>query len=215
MNNQKGKFIALEGVGAAGKTTHLPYVRQLLEEKGLEVITSREPGGTPIGEKIRDFVLNNFSHAKTEAILFAAARTEHAETHIKPMVTAGKLVLSDRYVLSSLAYQGYGRQLGEFVTKLAHLTLGESFSPDHTLFFNTTLEEWTRRVAARSGDHRFNTADLEFRKRVWEGFQELVRSRVLPNIYVVDSMGSIEATREQLKHWVEHVLYPDYVEEGQ
>lgn len=209
-HNQKGMFIALEGVGAAGKTTHLPYVQQLLEEKGLEVVVSREPGGTKIGEALRELVLNNRMHARTEAIVFAAARAEHVETHIKPEIERGKIVLSDRYVLSSLAYQGYGRELGDFVHDLAFLTLGD-FLPNHTLFFNTTLEEWTRRVAARTNDHRFNTAEIDFRQRVWTGFQELVAVRALPSTQVIDTMGTMDATRIQLRDWVDKVFYPDYL----
>ena len=210
MTKQKGMFVVLEGVDAAGKTTNFPYVQQLLEEKGLTVVRTREPGGTKLGEEIRGLLLNQYMCPKAELLLFAAARAQHVEEVIIPAVEAGKVVLCDRYLMSTYAYQGYGRgfkNLLHTVELIAH----NNYYADHTLFFNVDFEESRRRVRARTDNNRIDVETDNFFRKVYQGYQDALAMKLAPNIHEIDANPGLDQVRAQIKHWVDEVLYPDYL----
>mgnify|MGYP002711696352 FL=1 len=149
MKNKKGYFVTLEGGEGSGKSTQLKLLEDYLDKGGYDVIYTREPGGTPISEEIRKILLggkNVEMSDETEALLFAAARAQHIKEKILPAIAEGKTVVCDRYVHSSLVYQGYARGLGEFVEKVNSYAL-ENCMPDVTIFLDITPE----RAFARKG----------------------------------------------------------------
>jgi len=211
MNKQKGMFLVLEGVDAAGKTTNFPYVQQLLEEKGLNVIRTREPGGTKLGERIRDLILGStYMCAKAELLLFAAARAQHVEELVKPAVERGDIVLCDRYLMSTYAYQGYGRGFKELLHTV-ELIAHNNYFADHTLFFNVDFDESRRRVRARTDNNRIDVEADAFFRKVYQGYQDAKHMHLVPNLYEIDANPGLDEVRAQIKHWVDEVLYPDYL----
>jgi dTMP kinase len=204
-------FVVLEGVDAAGKTTNFPYVKQCLEEKGLQVITTREPGGTRLGEEIRNLILSGpMMCPKAELLLFAAARAQHIEEKVKPAVDAGYVVLCDRYLMSTYAYQGYGRgfkNLLHTVELIAH----NNFYADHTLFFNVEFAESRRRVRSRTDNNRIDVEADAFFKKVYAGYQDAIAMKLVPNLHEIDSNPGLDQVRAQIKEWVDNVFYPSYL----
>jgi dTMP kinase len=209
-NKQKGMFIVLEGVDAAGKTTNFPYVQQLLEEKGMEVIRTREPGGTKLGEEIRNLLLGTYMCPKAELLLFAAARAQHVEEVIKPAVARGAVVLCDRYLMSTYAYQGYGRGFKELLHTV-ELIAHNNYYADHTLFFNVSFDESRRRVRARTDNNRIDVEADEFFRKVHQGYQDAIAMHLVPNLHEIDANLGLDQVRVQIKDWVDNKLYPDYL----
>lgn len=176
----KGLFISFEGTEGAGKTTVLRKVADRLEAQGIAVLLTREPGGIPIAEKIRDVVLDanhQEMDGKTEALLYAAARRQHLVEKIIPALEQGKIVLCDRFIDSSLAYQGYARGLGmEEVLAINLFAIGE-YMPDCTIFFDITPEKGLERIMKDKGreQNRLDLEKLDFHQKVYEGYQEVMR----------------------------------------
>jgi dTMP kinase len=176
----QGLFISLEGGEGAGKTTVLKQLFTFMTERGMNVISTREPGGIQIAERIRD-VVHDVSHtsmdARTEALLYAAARRQHLVEKIVPALEAGAVVLCDRFIDSSLAYQGHARGLGiDEIYAINRFAIGP-FLPDLTLYFDVSPETGQRRIAANA-EREVNRLDLEglaFHERVREGYEELLR----------------------------------------
>ena len=170
----KGFLVSLEGPEGAGKTSVLEALLPILEEKGVEVLTTREPGGVLIGEKIRQVILDP-SHTqmdpKTELLLYIASRRQHLVEKVLPALEAGKLVIMDRFIDSSVAYQGFGRGLDiDAIDWLNHFaTYG--LKPDLTLYFDIEVEEGLARIAANS-DREVNRLDLH--KKVRQGYLSLL-----------------------------------------
>ena len=148
------KFITFEGVDGAGKSTHLAWFVDTLRERGIEVLVTREPGGTPLGERLRELLLNQAMHAETETLLMFAARLEHIEQVIKPALQRGTWVISDRFSDASFAYQGGGR--GVPLAKLEQLErwVHPDFQPDLTVLFDIPVEVARQRLLdnARPGN---------------------------------------------------------------
>lgn len=192
-----GKFITLEGVDGAGKSTHLDFVATWLRQQGREVIVTREPGGTPLGETLRDLLLHRDMAADTELLLMFAARQEHLAALILPALARGVWVLSDRFTDASYAYQCGGRGIAvERVAALeAWVQLG--FKPDMTLLFDVTSEvAAARRSAARVAD-RFEREADSFFNRVRNAY--LDRARADPaRIQVVDASQSIDSIQTEV-----------------
>ena len=148
-----GKFITLEGVDGAGKSTHIPTISRLLQARDKEVLLTREPGGTPLGEKLRELLLHENMHPETEAMLMFAARREHIEQVIRPALARGAYVVSDRFTDASFAYQCGGR--GVPTAKIGQLEqwVQGDFQPDLTLLFDVPVAVSTQRLAgARNPD---------------------------------------------------------------
>lgn len=200
----KGLFITLEGPDGSGKSTIIKLIDDYLSNKGIDFIMTREPGGTSIGEDIRHIVLDNENTQmgkETEALLYAASRAQHVHEKIIPALDEGKLVLSDRFVLSSLAYQGVGRNLGiENVKKINDFALGGLY-PDLILFFHIDPEITLKRKIKGSGGDRLEKEGTDFHNRVYNGYMDLLN--LYPeNIKLIDASQSKE---EVLKCSIEKI----------
>ena len=172
MKNKKGYFVTLEGGEGSGKSTQLKLLEDYLDKGGYDVIYTREPGGTPISEEIRKILLggkNVEMSDETEALLFAAARAQHIKEKILPAIAEGKTVVCDRYVHSSLVYQGYARGLGEFVEKVNLYAL-ENCMPDVTIFLDITPERAFARKGGADADDRLEQSGIDFHRRVYDGY---------------------------------------------
>lgn len=171
---RKGKFITFEGCDGCGKSTQLKMLSKYLSERGIAHIFTREPGGGKISEAIREILLNGKNTEMTdecEALLYAAARVQHLADRVQPALEEGKLVICDRYVDSSIAYQGYGRKLGENFVRQINAYAMEEYSPDVTIFIDLTPEEAFQRKHGADDNDRLEQAGMEFHKRVYEGFK--------------------------------------------
>ncbi len=194
-----GKFITLEGVDGAGKSTHLAWLVARLRDRGVDVVQTREPGGTPLGEKLRELLLFEPMHLETEALLMFAARREHLERVIKPTLARGAWVVCDRFTDASFAYQGGGRGLAP--GKLAALEewVQDGFQPDLTLLFDLPVAMAAQRMAgaARQLD-RFEQEKADFHERVRAAY--LRRAAEMPGrMRVIDSGQCIESIKKQLQ----------------
>lgn len=172
MKNKKGYFVTLEGGEGSGKSTQLKLLEDYLDKGGYDVIYTREPGGTPISEEIRKILLDGKNvemSDETEALLFAAARAQHIKEKILPAIAEGKTVVCDRYVHSSLVYQGYARGLGEFVEKVNSYAL-ENCMPDVTIFLDITPERAFARKGGADADDRLEQSGIDFHRRVYDGY---------------------------------------------
>lgn len=171
-------FITFEGGEGSGKTTAIKRIIAELESRGYEVILTREPGGTPIGEQIRNVILDKANTAmdpRTEALLYAASRRQHLAEKILPAIKEGKVVLCDRYLDSSLAYQGGARNLGIEEILNVNLYATEGFEPDITFLFDIEPELGLARIAANAGRevNRLDVEKLEFHHKVRESFHKV------------------------------------------
>ncbi len=192
--NLKGAFISLEGGDGSGKSTQLKLLTEYLVNNGYDCVFTREPGGTKISEKIREIILdgNNSEEAdETEALLYAAARAQLVKELIIPSVNAGKIVVCDRFIDSSVAYQGYARGLGKkFIDEINAYPL-KNCMPDLTLFFDITPERAFERKGGADKNDRIEQSGMEFHKKVYEGYKE--QARVFPNrIVEIDAEQSVE-----------------------
>jgi len=199
-STQPGLFIAFEGGDGAGKSTQVALLAEALREAGHDVVTTREPGGTDIGEKLRELVLNHGNgvvDARTEALIFAASRAAHAEQLIRPARVAGKIVLCDRYIDSSAAYQGAGRGLGvETVTDLS-LWATKNLVPDLTVFIDVPLSDGRNRSGIRGAADRMESEPDEFHRTIHQTFGKLARAG-RQNYATVDGTRSIEDVHREI-----------------
>lgn len=204
-------FITLEGPEGSGKTSAIKIVKEQLEKEGYQIVMTREPGGTPISEQIRNVILdkNNTSmDYRTEALLYAASRRQHLVEKVWPNVQSGKIVICDRYLDSSLAYQGYARELGVEDILNVNMYATEGTFPDLTLLFDLEPEVGLARINANS-EREINRLDLEklsFHHRVRNGYLELAKR--FPERYVIINAAlpledvakqALKAIRERLK----------------
>ncbi len=194
-------FITLEGPEGSGKTSHIPYLVEFLREKGYTVFPTREPGGTSIGEQIREVIhdlKNAEMHPRTETLLYQAARAQIVEQVIKPRLAAGEIVLSDRYFDSTIAYQGYGHgQELEQVRQLVRYATG-GLTPDLTVLLDLEVEIGLQRKSKQEEWNRMDAYTVDFHKRVRAGYLELVKQE--PKRWkVVDSSQKWEAVQEELR----------------
>lgn len=181
-----GKFITLEGVDGAGKSTHIPAIARLLQARGKEVLLTREPGGTPLGEKLRELLLHENMHPETESMLMFAARREHIEQVIRPALARGAYVVSDRFTDASFAYQCGGR--GVSTVKIGQLEqwVQGDFQPDLTLLFDVPVAVSTQRLAGARNPDRFEQEGADFFERIRNAY--LARAEQFPQRFrVIDS----------------------------
>ncbi len=199
-----GLFISLEGPDGSGKSTIMKLLGEYLEKRGIDFIETREPGGTAIGEAIRDIILDNENTKmsyETEALLYAASRSQHVNEKIRPALNENKLVICDRFVLSSLSYQGVGRGLGiKEVKAINDFAIGEVY-PDLILFFDIdpkiTLE---RKLGNLEGDRLENLGN-SFHEKVYQGYREIL-DLYPENVEFIDASKSVE---EVLKQAIEKI----------
>ena len=189
-------FITFEGPDGSGKSSVIKRVYEDLTQKGYNIVLTREPGGTPISEKIRDIILDNNNtnlDARTEALLYAASRRQHLVEKIWPALKEGKIVLCDRFLDSSLAYQGGGRHLGIDNVVNINLFATENTYPDVTFFFDVSPEVGLARVShdkKRVADRLDNETE-GFHDTVYESFKEVVK-RYPKRFYVIDASRSLD-----------------------
>lgn len=205
----RGKFITLEGPDGSGKSTILNLIGDHLEQKGIDFIISREPGGTGIGEEIRDIILDNNNTnmgPQTEALLYAAARGQHVYEKIIPALESGKTVVCDRFVLSSLAYQGVGRDLGIEKVKMINDFGLRGIYPDLILFFHIDPEiTLKRKTFERVGD-RLEQEGVGFHRKVYHGYMELLK-KYPENVKIIDANKSIDEVLRQSIIEVDKLLF--------
>ena len=174
----KGFLVSLEGPEGAGKTSVLEALIPVLEDRGVEVLTTREPGGVLIGEKIREVILDP-SHTemdpKTELLLYIASRRQHLVEKVLPALAAGKLVIMDRFIDSSVAYQGFGRGLDIEAIDWLNEFATDGLKPDLTLYFDIEVEEGLARIAANSNReiNRLDMEGLDLHRKVRQGYLSL------------------------------------------
>ncbi len=198
--NIKGKFITLEGIDGAGKSTHLKWLAKRFQEMGHELVVTREPGGTPLGEKLRALLLSESMNIETEALLMFAARREHMDKVILPALAQGKWVLSDRFTDASFAYQCGGRGINEQKLQILESWVQQDFKPDLTLLFDVPLEVSRERLAKNVSLDRFEQEKADFFQRVREMY--LKRAGQFSNrIRIIDSnrsLADIQISLEEL-----------------
>ena len=196
----RGKFITLEGIDGAGKSTHISWLESVLRSRGKTVIVTREPGGTPLGEALRELLLDNrqVMHAETEALLMFAARREHLDKVILPAVNRGDWVISDRFTDASFAYQGGGRGLSvKKLDELERWVQGE-FQPDLTFYLDVTVESGRQRTSNIKSADRFEKEQDEFFQRVRDAYLE--RAGEFPQrIRVIDANQSLEEVKKSIE----------------
>lgn len=192
------KFITFEGVDGAGKSTHLAWFAGALRQRGHDVIVTREPGGTPLGEQLREILLNQPMNIGTEALLMFAARLEHIEQVIKPALQAGKWVVSDRFSDASFAYQGGGRGLEWDKLSLLEQWVHADLQPDLTLFFDVPVEVARQRLTNNASLDRFEQEQADFFERVRAGYHRRVSQN--PQRYaVIDAAQTINEIKDKLE----------------
>jgi dTMP kinase len=186
----KGKFITLEGVDGAGKSTHLSWLVEHLRAHGRSVVQTREPGGTALGEKLRALLLHEKMHLETEALLMFAARREHLDQVIQPALMRGDWVVCDRFTDASFAYQGGGRGLSNEKLVQLETWVQQGFHPDLTLLFDLPIEIASQRMAGAGRElDRFEQEQVDFHERVRAAY--LARAAQMPQrVKVIDSRQS-------------------------
>jgi len=195
----RGKFLTLEGVDGAGKSTHLDWIAGRLAAAGKKVVVTREPGGTPLGEELRKLLLAQSMHLETEALLMFAARREHLDKLILPALAAGNWVLSDRFTDATYAYQGGGRGLNPERIETLENWVQQGLQPDLTLVFDLSVEEARRRRSAATAlPDRFEREDQDFFARVRAVY--LARAQRYPErIRLIDASQTVENIRKSLE----------------
>ncbi|HWP45202.1 MAG TPA: dTMP kinase [Blastocatellia bacterium] len=204
-------FITLEGIDGSGKSTQHLLLVEALRRRGLDVLATREPGGTSAGESIRS-LLSTFSTAlapATELFLIVAARAQHVEEVIRPALRAGRTVVSDRYTDSTVAFQGYGRGLDlEIIDEMNRFATG-GLVPDLTILFDLETSVARRRLDARTGDHEMSYFDREeaaFHDRVRNGYLKLA-AKEPDRFRIVDASGSIEQAHDQVMSIISNLKF--------
>ncbi len=201
-----GIFITFEGTDASGKTTQIGLLSEYLEKKGVPHIVTREPGGTAIGEKIRTIILdkeNSEMHPATEALLYAASRAQLTGQVVRPALREGKVVISDRFLDSSIAYQGYGRNLGDMIRRINEPAV-EGLKPDLTILLKTDPAAMRKRRDASLED-RMDSQKLEFHREVLRGYLTLSQEEP-ERFFVIDGERPVDeiakAIRERVGRFV-------------
>ena len=201
----KGKFITIDGVEGAGKSTQIDLICSYLHQKGIEVVRTREPGGTAVGEKIRSVLLdveNQEMHSDTELLLMFSSRNELIQNKIIPALNEGFWVVSDRFTDASFAYQGGGRMLNlDRIDTLAGWVLGD-FKPDLTLLLDVSVEVGMERIESRAAKDRIELEERAFFERVRSVF--VSRSEAFPDrIKLIDANDSVEGIQSKIRAYID------------
>ncbi len=199
-----GKFITLEGIDGAGKSTHLSFIAERIRAAGQQVIVTREPGGTPLGEMLRDLVLSQKMHIETETLVMFASRREHIEKVILPALEKGIWVLSDRFTDATFAYQGGGRGIPAERLHILENWVQNGLQPDLTLLFDVPLEISRERLSSNMSLDRFEQEKQDFFARVRQAY--LDRAAAFPQrIHVINSSRSIAEIQAELSPLLERL----------
>ncbi|WP_434516428.1 dTMP kinase [Dechloromonas sp. ARDL1] len=201
----KGKFITFEGIDGAGKSSHVEWLAEALRQRGRVVHVTREPGGTPLGEKLRELLLNEPMHLETETLLMFAARREHLARLIEPALARGEWVVCDRFSDATYAYQGGGRGLDRAKFLALEHWVHEHLQPDLTLLFDLPLDVARERIVlANRVLDKFEQERADFHERVRQAYLE--RAHVSPGRFrVIDANRSIDDIRKQLEQIISSI----------
>lgn len=206
--NEKGKLITFEGPDGSGKTTQIELLEKYLVKNGYDIIKTREPGGTHISEKIRNIILDNKNSemcSMCEALLYAASRAQLVEEIIKPAISDGKIVICDRFVHSSLVYQGIGRNLGvERIRSINDAALN-GLAPDLVIMLNISYEEGLRRKKKQRSLDRLEMSGDDFHKKVFEGYVQIAENS--DKIKIVDASESIETIHKNIVNLINNIMH--------
>lgn len=206
---QKGLFITVEGPDGAGKSTQIEFIKKYFSEKKMDVLYTREPGGTVISEKIRNIILDK-DHVEmnpmTEAMLYAASRAQLVAQVIKPALKAGKIVICDRFVDSSIAYQGFGRGLGDSVEKINHFAV-DGCMPELTLLLMVDSQRGIDRVKNLGSENmdRMEKEKIDFHEKVYMGYKHLAQ-QFPERIATIDAGQTIEKVSKSIELELDRVL---------
>lgn len=193
--NKTGKFITLEGVDGAGKSSHIPTIIEILQQNQHHVTATREPGGTPLGEKLRELLLHEAMHAETETLLMFAARREHIAGVIKPALARGETVVSDRFTDASFAYQSGAKGVEQAKLETLEAWVHAHLQPDHTLLFDVPVEVSMARLAGAREPDKFEREQADFFIKIRESY--LARAKQFPNrFHIIDSNQPFEAVKQ-------------------
>lgn len=192
------KFITLEGMDGAGKSTHIPSIIEMLKARGREVVSTREPGGTPLGERLRELLLHEAMHAETETLLMFAARREHIANVIAPALQRGAYVLSDRFTDATFAYQSGAKGVSANKVEILEQWVQEDLQPDITLLFDVPVEVSIARLAGARSPDKFERESADFFTRIRNAYLE--RARKNPQRFrVIDGSKSLEEVAKAVK----------------
>lgn len=196
----RGRFLTFEGVDGAGKSTCLAWARDWIEQRGTPVLTTREPGGTPLGEAVRRLLLDpdGAMHADTELLLVFAARNEHVQRVILPALAAGTWVLCDRFLDATLAYQGAGRGIATDRIDALARWLPALPVPDATFLVDVPLDVAAARIGGRGDRDRFEAESATFHARVAQGYRDIA-ARSQGRVRVIDGSGSRDEVRARVE----------------
>lgn len=204
---KKGVFITIEGTDGSGKSTQLENIQKYLIGKGHDVVTVREPGGTDIGEKIRKIILDpaNINMDKiTEILLYEAARAQIVKEVIRPAIVLGKTVICDRYIDSTLAYQGYGRNIDIDKIHILNEIATQGLAPDITFLFAISPQEAISRKKKHSAPDRMEMENNDFRQKVYDGYLHIADSKQ-DRIKIIDAGGSVEEVFLQVRDFLDEL----------
>jgi len=194
-----GKFITLEGMDGAGKSTHIPNIINTLQARGCEVVSTREPGGTALGERLRELLLHEPMHAETETLLMFAARREHIAAVIRPALARGAYVLSDRFTDATYAYQCGAKGVPATKIQILEQWVQSELQPDVTLLFDVPVEVSMQRLAATRVPDKFEREDADFFSRIRQAYlqraqENPTRFRVIDaSVALTEVVANVEA----------------------
>ena len=207
--NYPGKLITVEGIDGSGKTTQVKRLIDYLNLKGFDTILVREPGGTRAGEAIRDILLNVDMDPVTELMLFTASRFENIKANILPALKEGKVVVCDRFTDSTMAYQGYGREILSEVLYVQPL-IDRIVKPDHTLFLDLRLEDSIERMNKRidQDKDRLDSLQIEVKRRIFNGYKVAFESDPRRNVKI-DAGGPVDVVTSNILMWFDNIFIPN------
>ena len=200
-----GKFITLEGIDGAGKSTHLTFIAERLRARGQQVVVTREPGGTPLGEMLRDLVLSQKMNVETETLIMFASRREHIDKVIVPALEKGIWVLSDRFTDATFAYQGGGRGIAPERLQALENWVQSGLQPDLTLLFDVPLEISRERLSHNMSLDRFEQEKQDFFARVRQAYLDRA-AQYRQRIHVINSSRSIAEIQTELAPLLEKLV---------
>ena len=211
---KRGKFITFEGVEGAGKTTNIAYIAEAIKSHGVDILLTREPGGTMVGEAIREILISNElpdMHPDTELLLMFAARAEHLQQKIIPALASGQWVLCDRFTDASYAYQGAGRGIEKSKIQRLETLVQDTLRPDYTFLFDLEADIGLARANNRGEMDRFEQQHIDFFNRVRSEYLSLAKTQ--PQRYrLINAEYDLHTVQKQIKHYLDEIITAEIVE---
>jgi dTMP kinase len=204
-NKKRGKFITLEGMDGAGKSTHIPNIIAILKARGVEVVSTREPGGTRLGEQLRALLLHDAMHAETETLLMFAARREHIANVIEPALKRGACVLSDRFTDATYAYQCGAKGVSSNKIKQLEKWVQGKLQPDLTLLFDVPVEISMKRLTTAREPDKFEREDAKFFEKLRLAY--LARAKENPARFrIIDANQALDKVKAEVNKVLEEII---------